>query len=238
MEQVSPDEKTRRVGGVFHRVAQQYDVMNDLMSLGTHRLFKRMVVQMSGVRRGHRVLDLAGGTGDLSALYAAAVGNDGQVVLTDPNASMVNVGRDRLLDAGHAQVEYCIAPAEALPFAAAQFDCAAISFGLRNFTDKDQGLREIHRVLRPGGALVVLEFSKPTLPLLDAAYATYQTLWPLAGKLLVGDAQPYQYLVDSIKVHPDQKALKQMLEDADFVDVEYHNLIGGIAAIHRGVKPA
>ena len=237
-EQVTPEEKTRRVGGVFHSVAAQYDVMNDFMSLGTHRLFKRMVIQMSGVREGRRVLDLAGGTGDMSALYAEAVGPNGSVVLTDLNESMVAVGRDRLLDAGHTQVDFCIAAAEDLPFEDAHFDCACISFGLRNFTDKDKAFRELRRVLKPGAALVILEFSKPTTPLLNAAYSTFQALWPLAGKAVVGDSAPYQYLVESIKVHPDQKALKQMLEDAGFENVSYDNLVGGIAAIHRGCAPA
>ncbi|MEM7078488.1 MAG: class I SAM-dependent methyltransferase [Pseudomonadota bacterium] len=237
-EKVTPAEKTARVGDVFHKVASQYDVMNDLMSLGSHRLFKRMVVQMSGVRPGHTVLDLAGGTGDMSALFAAVVGKPGRVILTDPNESMVNVGRDRLLNRGLTQVDYCIASGEALPFADAHFDCACISFGLRNFTDKDQALREILRVLKPGAALLVLEFSKPDAPVLKQAYGFFQSLWPAAGKAIVGDAQPYRYLVESIKVHPDQAALKQMFEDAGFTDASFHNLIGGVAAIHRGAKPA
>lgn len=237
-EKVSAQEKTARVGEVFHRVAGQYDLMNDLMSLGSHRLFKRMLVQMSGVRPGHTVLDLAGGTGDMTALFAAAVGKQGRVVLTDPNESMLNVGRDRLLNRGFTQVEYCIAAGEALPFPEAHFDVACISFGLRNFTDKDQALVELHRVLKPGAALLVLEFSTPDQPQLNQAYGLFQSLWPLAGKAIVGDAQPYQYLVDSIKVHPSQATLKQMFEDAGFMDVHYHNLLGGVAAIHRGIKPA
>ena len=234
---VSPAEKTELVGDVFRRVAKRYDVMNDLMSLGTHRLFKRMVIQMSGVRPGHTVLDLAGGTGDMSALFAEAVGKDGRVVLTDLNADMMAVGRDRLLDQGLPQVQFCRAPAEALPFADQTFDCACISFGLRNFTDKDLALRELWRVLKPGAALLVLEFSKPENPLLYTAYAAFQALWPGAGQVVAGDAEPYKYLVESIRVHPDQRALKQMFEDAGFVDVTYDNLMGGIAAIHRGCKP-
>jgi len=236
-KKVSPEEKTELVGDVFKRVAQRYDVMNDLMSLGTHRLFKRMVIQMSGVRPGHNVLDLAGGTGDMSALFAQAVGAEGTVVLTDLNADMMLVGRDRLLDQGLAQVQFCRAPAEALPFADNSFDCACISFGLRNFTDKDLALRELLRVLKPGAALIVLEFSKPEHPALNAAYSAFQALWPGAGQVVAGDAQPYRYLVESIRVHPDQRALKQMFEDAGFVDVGYDNLAGGIAAIHRGSKP-
>ncbi len=234
---VSPEEKTRLVGGVFERVAERYDVMNDLMSLGTHRLFKRMTVEMSGVRPGMRVLDLAGGTGDLSALFADAVGNAGSVVLTDINPAMMRVGRDRLLDRGLAQVEFCQAGAEALPFADAAFDCVVIGFGLRNFTDKETALRELLRVIKPGGVLLVLEFSKPENGVLESAYTVFQSLWPGLGRLVVGDAGSYQYLVESIRVHPSQKALKLMLEDAGFTEVEYHNLVGGIAAIHRGVRP-
>ena len=234
---VSPDEKTRKVGDVFKAVAGRYDLMNDLMSLGTHRLFKRMVLQMSGVREGYRVLDLAGGTGDMAALFAPAVGEQGRVILTDLNRPMMQVGRNRLLDQGLSQVQFCQAPAEALPFADATFDCACISFGIRNFTDKDQALGELLRILKPGAPLLVLEFSKPTDPVLETAYRAFQALWPPVGKLLVGDAQPYQYLVESIRMHPNQKTLKQMFEDAGFVDADFHNLVGGIAAIHRGIKP-
>lgn len=235
--QVSRDEKTRLVNGVFERVAERYDVMNDLMSLGTHRLLKRMTVQMSGVRPGMRVLDLAGGTGDLAALFAGAVGDRGSVVLTDLNPVMMQVGRDRLLDRGLAQVVFCQANAEALPFADASFDCVVIGFGLRNFGAKDVALREIRRILAPGGVLLVLEFSKPEDPVLASAYSVFQALWPGMGKLVVGDAGSYQYLVESIRMHPPQKALKLMMEDAGFTEVEYHNLLGGIAAIHRGVRP-
>ena len=236
-KKVTPAEKTELVGQVFHKVAQRYDVMNDLMSLGTHRLFKRMVIEMSGVREGHYVLDLAGGTGDMAALFAPKVGSSGRVVLTDLNQSMMQVGRDRLLDEGCTEVVFALAAAESLPFADDSFDCACISFGLRNFTDKDQALRELLRVLKPGGALIVREFSKPDNPVLHTAYRAFQAIWPPAGRALAGDAQPYQYLVDSIAVHPDQRALKQMFEDAGFVEVSYHNLIGGVAAIHRGRKP-
>ena len=236
-EKVSPKEKTSRVGGVFSEVADRYDLMNDLMSLGSHRLFKRMMLQMAGVREGHYVLDLAGGTGDMAALFAPTVGAQGRVVLTDLNRSMMQVGRDRLLDQGISQVEFCQAPAEQLPFADNSFDCVCISFGIRNFTDKDQSLAEILRVLKPGAPLLVLEFSTPTNQLLETAYRTFQTLWPPVGKLLVGAAQPYQYLVESIRMHPNQKSLKQMFEDSGFVETGFHNLVGGIAAIHRGVKP-
>ncbi|MFM8356429.1 MAG: class I SAM-dependent methyltransferase [Gammaproteobacteria bacterium] len=235
--QVRPDEKTALVRGVFERVAQRYDVMNDLMSFGTHRLFKRMTVEMSGVRAGQRVLDLAGGTGDLSALFAPVVGPEGQVVLADINPHMMGVGRDRLINRGLAQVTYCQTCAENLPFADQSFHCAVIGFGLRNFTDKDRALRELRRVLVPGGTLLVLEFSKPEHPLLDAAYGAFQALWPPAGRLIAGESSSYQYLVESIRMHPPQAVLKQMLSDAGFAAVEYHNLLGGIAAIHRGVRP-
>lgn len=233
---VSPDEKTRLVGGVFERVARRYDVMNDLMSFGTHRLFKRMTLEMSGVRAGNRVLDLAGGTGDLSALFAPVVGPDGQVVLADINPHMMQVGRDRLIDRGLAQVAFCRTAAEALPFADGSFDCAVIGFGLRNFTDKELALRELHRVLAPDGVLLILEFSKPQNPLLESAYGAFQALWPAMGKFVAGESGSYQYLVESIRVHPNQRALKLMMEDAGFGAVEYHDLVGGIAAIHRGVR--
>jgi len=236
-KKVTPDEKANLVGEVFRTVADRYDAMNDLMSFGMHRVFKRMVVQSSGVRPGHCVLDLAGGTGDMSALFAKAVGPTGQVILTDPNAEMMAVGKERLLNKGLMNVRFCHAPAEALPFADNVFDVACISFGIRNFTDKDAALTELLRVLKPGAALGVLEFSKPQQPIIKGAYETFQALWPLAGRAIAGDAEPYRYLIESIRVHPDQKALKQMFGDAGFTDVEYYNLIGGIAAIHRGVKP-
>lgn len=234
---VSTTEKPELVGNVFKRVAQRYDVMNDFMSMGSHRLFKRMVVQMSGVRPGHTVLDLAGGTGDLSALFCQKVGSDGKVVLADPNAEMLQIGRERLWDKGHTNVTFCRSPGEHLPFLDQCFDVACISFGLRNFTDKDQALKELVRCLKPGAALIVLEFSTPQVPLIKNAYEAFQSLWPLAGQAIVGDSQPYQYLVESIRVHPDQKALRQMFEDAGFIDCEYHDLLGGIVAIHRGVRP-
>lgn len=235
-KRVSPAEKQRLVADVFESVAERYDVMNDLMSLGTHRLFKRMTIEMSGAREGSVVLDLAGGTGDLARLFAPVVGNSGCVVLADINTAMIKVGRERLLNQGQAQVRFCETSAEALPFANDSFNCTTIGFGLRNFTDKNLALVEVLRVLRPGGALLILEFSKPTNALLEAAYGAFQTLWPGMGKLVTGNSESYRYLVESIRVHPNQKALKLMMEDAGFIDVEYHNLLGGTVAIHRGVK--
>lgn len=237
LRKVKSTEKDALVADVFRRVASRYDVMNDLMSLGTHRIFKQMVVQMSAVRPGHVVLDLAGGTGDLSALFCREVGSEGCVVLADPNSDMLAVGRERLWDKGLTNVKFCRTPGEHLPFADATFDVACISFGLRNFTDKDQALSELLRCLKPGAALLVLEFSQPELPLVKHAYEAFQRLWPLAGQAIVGDGGPYQYLVESIRVHPDQKALKQMFEDAGFIECEYHNLFSGVAAIHRGIRP-
>lgn len=235
-EKVAPDEKTKRVGDVFRAVAERYDVMNDLMSLGSHRLMKRMTVEQSGVQPGDAVLDLAGGTGDLSMLFAPLVGADGRVVLTDINADMMRVGRDRLLDAGLANVEIVQASGDALPFPDASFNCCVIAFGLRNFTDKAAGLDEVLRVLKPGGVLLVLEFSKPTNPLLAGAYSAFQAIWAPAGKAIVGDGEPYRYLVESIEMHPNQDALALMMRDAGFTDVGYHNFAGGVAALHRGVR--
>ena len=211
-QKVPAAEKARRVGRVFASVAQRYDVMNDLMSLGSHRIMKRIVVEMSGVRAGHNVLDLAGGTGDFAALYAPLVGDTGKVVLADINGAMMDVGRDRLFDRGLTNVAFCQADAEALPFADASFNCITIGFGLRNVTRKERALAEMHRVLRPNGRLLVLEFSKPENPLVAAAYGAFQALWPAIGRLVTGDANAYRYLVESIEVHPSQKALKLMLD--------------------------
>ncbi len=235
-EKVSPREKTRRVAGVFHSVAERYDLMNDVMSLGLHRLFKRMTVEMSGVRAGHTVLDLAGGSGDFSTLYSPLVGHEGRVVLSDINSSMLEVGRDRILNDGLTNVSFCQADAETLPFRDNSFECITIGFGLRNVTSKETALKELYRVLTASGVLLVLEFSKPQSPLIETAYAGFQALWPLFGKALTGDSHAYQYLVESIRMHPDQKTLKLMLQDAGFDDVNYHNLMNGVVAIHRGVK--
>jgi len=234
---VSAEEKTELVSGVFQSVAQRYDLMNDLLSLGSHRVFKRMLVELSELRPGDRALDLAGGTGDITALLAPKVAPTGHVVLADLTADMMLVGRDRLLNGGHTAVQYCQAQGEQLPFADASFDCVTIGFGLRNFTDKDAALRDILRTLKPGGVLLVLEFSKPTNPIVETGYRAFQALWPGMGAALVGDSASYQYLVESIREHPEQKVLKLMLADAGFAATEYHNLLGGIAAIHRGKKP-
>lgn len=234
---VSPAQKTQLVSDVFASVAQRYDLMNDLMSLGTHRLFKRMTIEMSGVREGQRVLDLAGGTGDLAALFAPIVTTTGQVVLADINAAMLEIGRERLLNKGFAQIQFCQADGEQMPFPDNSFDCISIGFGLRNFTDKASALRELKRLLKPGGVLLILEFSRPENPLIDAGYRAFQALWPSLGKILVDDSTSYQYLVESIQLHPSQKALKLMMQDAGLGDVRYHNLLSGVVAIHRGVKP-
>jgi demethylmenaquinone methyltransferase/2-methoxy-6-polyprenyl-1,4-benzoquinol methylase len=236
-QRVSPSEKTRRVEAVFSSVAARYDLMNDLMSFGSHRLMKRMLLEMSGLKPGAALLDVAGGTGDIAALGSAIVGSQGCVVLSDINATMLAVGRDRLLDDGISNVSLCQADAQALPFGNASFDCLTIGFGLRNVTDKERALREMWRVLRPGGVLLILEFSHIENPLLRTAYQGFQALWPSAGRLLVGDADAYTYLVESIRVHPKQRALKLMISDAGFTKVEYHNLAGGAAAIHRAEVP-
>ncbi len=236
-ERVTAAEKTRRVAGVFRSVASRYDVMNDLMSMGLHRVMKRMTVESSGVRPGNRVLDLAGGTGDLAALFSPLVGETGAVVLADINADMMAVGRDRLFDQGVANVRFAQANAEALPFPDQTFDCICIAFGLRNVTDKDRALREMYRVLVPGGRLLVLEFSKAENSLVGAAYSIFQSLWPAVGKAVTGDGGAYRYLVESIEMHPSQRALKVMMVDAGFDDAAYDNLLNGIVALHRGTRP-
>ena len=235
-QKVPAAEKARRVGRVFESVAQRYDVMNDLMSMGSHRIMKRITIEMSGVRAGHRVLDLAGGTGDLAALYSPLVGETGRVVLADINPAMMAVGRDRLLDQGLTNVAFCQADAEALPFADASFNCVTIGFGLRNVTRKERALAEMHRVLRPNGRLLVLEFSKPENPIVAAAYGAFQSLWPAVGRVVTGDANAYRYLVESIEMHPTQKALRLMITDAGFANAAYENMLNGIVAIHHADK--
>lgn len=236
--QVNAEDKAHMVADVFHSVASKYDVMNDLMSFGVHRLWKRFAIEMSGVRPGQRVLDLAGGTGDLAMKFARIVGAEGQVVLADINASMLEVGRQRLINAGVVgNVEYAQVNAEALPFPDNHFDLVTIAFGLRNVTDKDKALASMQRVLRPGGRLLVLEFSKPAVPGLSPLYDLYSfTMLPMMGRLIAGDAESYRYLAESIRMHPDQSTLQGMMEEAGFDRVEYFNLTGGIVALHRGFK--
>ena len=237
-EDVSWDEKQGKVAGVFHSVAQRYDVMNDLMSLGVHRLWKRLTIELSGVRKGQMILDIAGGTGDLAAKFSRLVGPEGEVVLADINDSMLNVGRDRLADRGIAgNIQFVQANAQCLPFPDDHFDCITIAFGLRNVTDKDEALRSMYRVLKPGGQLMVLEFSKPTVKALTPIYDTYSfKILPFIGKLVTNDAESYQYLAESIRMHPDQETLKDMMENAGFSQCQYHNLTAGIVALHRGFK--
>lgn len=236
-KQVPVAEKARHVAEVFHSVAGRYDLMNDLMSLGIHRLWKQITLQQSGVRRGARVLDIAGGTGDLTAKFADLVGPTGQVVLADINASMLNIGRDRLTDKGRVgNIDYVQANAEALPFPDNSFDVITIAFGLRNVTDKDKALRSMLRVLKPGGQLLVLEFSKPA-EWLAPVYDTYSfKVLPQLGKIFTGDADSYQYLAESIRMHPDQQTLKNMMIDAGFERCEFFNMTAGIVALHRGYK--
>jgi demethylmenaquinone methyltransferase/2-methoxy-6-polyprenyl-1,4-benzoquinol methylase len=236
---VQREQKQDLVAGVFHSVAAKYDIMNDLMSAGIHRIWKRFTIELSGVRSGHQVLDIAGGTGDLAAKFSKLVGPEGRVVLADINESMLRVGRDKLTDLGiTGNIEYTQANAECLPFPDNTFDCITIAFGLRNVTDKDRALRSMLRVLKPGGRLLVLEFSKPDNDLLSRAYDAYSfKLLPVIGKLVANDEDSYRYLAESIRMHPDQNTLKEMLEDAGFARCEYHNMTGGIVAVHKGVKP-
>lgn len=238
-EQIEIDKKAERVADVFHSVAGKYDLMNDLMSGGIHRFWKRYTIEKSAVRAGHKVLDIAGGTGDLSYQFARQVGPEGLVVLADINASMLKVGRDRLIDRGAVgNVTFAQADAQYLPFPDNTFDCITIAFGLRNVTDKDLALQSMLRVLKPGGRLLILEFSKPGNPLLEKAYDTYSfKLLPLMGKLITNDSDSYRYLAESIRMHPDQKTLQTMMDQAGFVLTQYQNMTGGIVALHMGVKP-
>ena len=236
---VNVEEKAGKVAEVFHSVAGKYDLMNDLMSAGVHRLWKRMTIEMSGVRRGNSVLDIAGGTGDLTAKFSRIVGPEGTVVLADINSSMLQVGRDRLMDRGVVNnVIFSQADAQYLPFPDNTFDVITIAFGLRNVTDKDMALRSMLRVLKPGGPLLVLEFSKPANPVLSKVYDTYSfSILPKLGKLFASDADSYQYLAESIRMHPDQETLQGMMDNAGFANTDFHNMTGGVVALHRGVKP-
>ena len=234
--QVPWQEKARHVRAVFDSVATRYDLMNDLMSGGAHRAWKHFALSLTGLRPGQRALDVAGGTGDLSRGMAKQVGQSGLVVLTDINAAMLGAGRDRLIDAGATgNVVYAQANAECLPFPDQSFDCVTIGFGLRNVTDKARALAAMRRVLKPGGQVIVLEFSKPVSPALGSLYDGYSfRLLPMLGRLVAGDAESYRYLAESIRKHPDQETLLGMLRDAGLEGCRYHNLMGGIVAVHRG----
>ncbi|MBL6895241.1 MAG: bifunctional demethylmenaquinone methyltransferase/2-methoxy-6-polyprenyl-1,4-benzoquinol methylase UbiE [Porticoccaceae bacterium] len=238
-ETVDAKEKAGRVAGVFHSVADNYDLMNDLMSAGIHRLWKHMTIEMSGVRKGHKVLDIAGGTGDLAAKFSKIVGSEGSVVLADINESMLKVGRDRLIDRGITEnVTFSQADAQYLPFPDNTFNVITIAFGLRNVTDKDMALRSMLRVLKPGGKLLILEFSKPTSSLLSKIYDTYSfNVLPRLGKVFANDSDSYKYLAESIRMHPDQSTLLHMLDSAGFENTDFHNMTGGVVALHRGIKP-
>ena len=235
---VEIEEKAGLVANVFHSVASKYDLMNDLMSFGIHRIWKRFTIEASGVRRNQRVLDLAGGTGDLTAKFSRLVGEKGEVVLADINDSMLKMGREKLRDLGIVgNVNYVQANAEELPFPDNYFDCITISFGLRNVTDKDKALRSMFRVLKPGGRLLVLEFSKPILEPLNKAYDAYSFhILPRIGQVIVNDPESYRYLAESIRMHPNQETLKGMMENAGFEQVSYDNMTGGIVALHKGFK--
>lgn len=236
--EVAWEEKQKKVAGVFHSVAAKYDLMNDLMSFGVHRLWKKTTVAKAGIRKGDRVLDLAGGTGDLAYKFCQLVGDSGKVILSDINSSMLEVGKEKLTNKGCVgNIEYIQANAESLPFPDNYFDCITISFGLRNVTDKEKALESMYRVLKPGGKLLVLEFSKPIVPLLSKIYDEYSfKALPFMGKIITQDAESYKYLAESIRKHPDQETLKQMMLQAGFDDAEYQNMTGGIVALHTGYK--
>jgi demethylmenaquinone methyltransferase/2-methoxy-6-polyprenyl-1,4-benzoquinol methylase len=237
-KEVPAAEKAKHVRAVFDSVADKYDLMNDLMSAGVHRLWKRYALSQTGLRPGQSALDVAGGTGDLAAGMARQVGERGLVVLSDINAAMLEVGRNRLLDRGLMRnVRFSLANAECLPFDDASFDCVTIGFGLRNVTDKPAALASMRRVLRPGGRLLVLEFSKPVVPGLKPVYDVYSfSVLPWLGKRVAGDSDSYQYLAESIRRFPDQETLRGMMQDAGLEDCSYHNLSGGIVALHKGFR--
>ncbi|VFM96204.1 MAG: demethylmenaquinone methyltransferase / 2-methoxy-6-polyprenyl-1,4-benzoquinol methylase [Candidatus Kentron sp. G] len=237
-ERVPVEEKARRVAGVFDSVVEKYDVMNDLMSFGFHRLWKRATVMFSDVYDGQRVLDLAGGTGDLARLMARRVGESGLVVLGDINAAMLRKGRSRLVDEGFAEnIKYIQMDAERLPFPDDWFDCICVGFGLRNVTRKERALASMQRILRPGGRVLILEFSKPVIPAIRPIYDAYSfRVLPWLGELVAEDAGSYRYLAESIRKHPDQETLRTMMTEAGFVRCTYHNFTAGVVALHRGYK--
>lgn len=236
-KQVAEEDKVNLVRGVFDSVASQYDIMNDLMSLGIHRIWKRVAVQLSNVREGDQVLDLAGGTGDLTTLFSKRTGKNGKVVLADINSEMLRTGRDRLIDRGLTDVTYAQVNAECLPFEDNSFDCVCIAFGLRNVTDKDAALRSMYRVLKPGGRVIVLEFSHPTDKITEKVYDFYSfKLLPKIGKFVAKDEESYRYLAESIRMHPKQDKLKEMMQEAGLERCEYFNMSQGIVCVHRGYK--
>ena len=237
-EKIPSADKTRRVAGVFSSVSSRYDLMNDLMSFGVHRLWKRFAVSLSGVREGQIILDVAGGTGDLAVLFHQRVGEDGRVLITDINNAMLTQGRNKLIDKGIIKgIDYVQANAEHLPFPDNSFDCISVAFGLRNVTDKQAALKSIYEKTKYGGCMVILEFSKTALPWLRRLYDVYSfKVIPWLGKVVANDEESYRYLVESIRVHPDQETLKHMIEDAGFTRVDYYNLTGGIVAIHKACK--
>ena len=234
---VRRDEKASRVADVFRSVADSYDVMNDLMSLGSHRILKDIAVEVSRVRPGHRVLDLAGGTGDIAARLAPKVAPNGEIVLSDINDTMLTQGRDQMLDRGFSDIKYVLSDAESLGFADETFDVVTMGFGLRNVTNKEVALKEILRVLKGGGRLVVLEFSKPDNDFIASAYKQYRRLWPHMGKFLANDAKSYQYLDESIDMHPSAEALLSTIRDTGFDRARVRPLLGGIVTIHSGIRP-
>ncbi|MFP6791866.1 MAG: bifunctional demethylmenaquinone methyltransferase/2-methoxy-6-polyprenyl-1,4-benzoquinol methylase UbiE [Pseudomonadales bacterium] len=237
-QKVPISEKAGKVAQVFHSVAERYDIMNDVMSLGTHRVMKKMAANATHARTGHHILDLAGGTGDMAILLSEYVGADGRVYVCDINGSMLSQGRDKLLNRGIlSNVSYVQADGEKLPFPDESFNAITIAFGLRNFTAKESALREMYKVIKPGGKLVILEFSTPDNTLVQNAYKGFSKIWPKIGKLVTGDESSYQYLVESIEMHPDQQTLSDMIGNAGFGRVRYQNLLNGIAAIHQGIKP-
>lgn len=237
-QQIPRTEKTKRVADVFHSVAEKYDLMNDLMSFGLHRCWKKFTLSQSNLRPGQKALDVAGGTGDLTLGFLKQVGPSGHVILSDINEKMLQQGRARLINKGFlSNVEFVQADAESLPFPDESFHCVSIAFGLRNVTNKEQALRSMYRVLKPGGKLLVLEFSQPVLPLLEKIYHHYSfKIIPKLGEWIAKDHDSYQYLVESIRMHPDQSTLANMIKEAGFEDVRWHNLSGGIVALHTGFR--
>mgnify|MGYP006061611113 FL=1 len=236
-KKVNPSEKPDLVRGVFDSVSNKYDLMNDLMSVGIHRLWKKATIQMSNLKKGDTVLDVAGGTGDLAILFSDLVGDEGSVYLSDINESMLEIGRDKTIDSGTTNISSLVADAETLPFPDNSFDCLSIAFGIRNVTNKDRALQDFYRCLKPGGRLLVLEFSKPESTLLSDLYDLYSfNVLPHLGQWIAGDAESYQYLAESIRMHPNQEEFKKLMDDAGFLNTQFQNMTGGIVALHSGDK--